>query len=53
MIKVIVKGLIAQQLFTTSEYFQVVNKENDPTYAKAVEVIANWKKYKAQIGKNY
>lgn len=53
VIKVIVKGLIAQQLFTTSEYFQVVNKENDPTYAKAIEVIANWKKYKAQIGKNY
>jgi len=53
VIKVIVKGLIAQQLFTTSEYFQVVNKENDPTYSKALEVIANWKKYNAQIGKNY
>ena len=53
VIKVIVKGLIAQQLFTTSEYFQIVNRENDPTYAKALEVIADWKKYKAQIGKNY
>jgi len=53
VIKLIVKGLIAQQLFTSSEYFQIVNQGNDPTYSKALEVIANWNKYKAMVGKNY
>ncbi|HUW07457.1 MAG TPA: S41 family peptidase [Williamwhitmania sp.] len=53
VIKLIVKGLIAQQLFTTSEYFEIVNEGNDPTYAKALDVIANWKNYKNLVGKDY
>lgn len=40
-----IKGLIAQNLFSTNYYFQVVNKENK-SLQKAVEIINNWDSYK-------
>jgi carboxyl-terminal processing protease len=39
------KGLIAQNLFSTNYYFQVIN-QNNMALQKAVEVLKNWNKYK-------
>lgn len=43
-INAIVKGLIAQKLWDTSEYFQVINS-TDETLKKALEVLNSWNKY--------
>jgi hypothetical protein len=39
------KALIARSLFTTTEYFRIINQENE-TLIKAVEVIKGWSEYK-------
>lgn len=43
-INMVLKGLIAQKLWDTSEYFQVINDE-DETVKKALEVFDKWSKY--------
>ncbi len=43
-INLILKGLIAQKLWDTSEYFRVINSE-DQTMKKALDALANWSKY--------
>lgn len=37
-----VKALIARTLFGLKEYYKVINRENDPEFKKAVEVVLNW-----------
>ena len=49
-IKLILKALIANDLFDTSEFYQVVNK-TDKTFLKAVEVISNKKLYEQKLMK--
>jgi len=49
-IKLILKALIARDLFDTSEFYQVVNK-TAKTFLKAVEVISNKKLYKQKLMK--
>jgi carboxyl-terminal processing protease len=44
-----IKALIAQKLWTTTEYYRVVNAETDSMFAKAVEVMQNWNEYSAGI----
>lgn len=44
-IKIQLKGLFAQQLFNTSEYFEITNPHNE-VVTKAIEVFYNWDKYK-------
>ena len=36
------KALIARTFFGTNEYFRVINRECDPEFRKAEEVILNW-----------
>lgn len=43
-----IKALIARDLFSSSDYFKIVN-ESDPTYNKAIEVLSNWKRYDSEI----
>lgn len=43
-----VKALIARNLFTTSEYFQVVNQDNE-SVNKALDVIKGWSDYKSLV----
>lgn len=44
-LKMQLKGVFAQQLFTTSEYYEVTNPHND-VVAKALEVFNSWDRYK-------
>lgn len=37
-----VKALIARTFFSINEYYKVINREGDPEFKKAVEVILNW-----------
>jgi len=39
------KALIARSLYTTTEYFRIVNQENE-TLSKAIQVIKGWSDYK-------
>lgn len=39
------KGLVAQQLFSTSEYFEIINPRNN-VISKAIEVFNHWNDYK-------
>ena len=36
------KGLIARSLFSTTEYYRIINSECDPEFVKAVDVINHW-----------
>ncbi|MDR2385152.1 MAG: S41 family peptidase [Tannerella sp.] len=49
LISLQIKALIARDLFDISEYYQVINKEND-TYQKALEIINNDKVYGEILG---
>lgn len=44
-ILLILKALIAGQIFTTSEYFEVINTSSE-VVRRALEVYDNWDKYK-------
>ena len=39
------KASIAQKIWTVNEFYRVVNKENDPVFAKALEVLDHWDEY--------
>ena len=43
------KALIAQKMWTMTEYFRVVNRESDEFFAKAMEVIGDWDTYSTGI----
>ncbi|OFX21635.1 MAG: peptidase S41 [Bacteroidetes bacterium GWA2_31_9b] len=44
----IIKALIARDLWDMSEYFQIVNVR-DKGFNKAVEVVKNWEKYNSEV----
>ncbi|MDR0414110.1 MAG: S41 family peptidase [Prevotellaceae bacterium] len=48
-ISVQLKGLIAQDIFTASEYYEVVYPIIDNGYQKAVEIMTSWKKYETLL----
>lgn len=43
-INAVIKGLIAQKLWETTQYFQVINS-NDETLKQALDALAKWSKY--------
>jgi carboxyl-terminal processing protease len=47
-ISLILKAYIARDLWTTNEFYQIVNQEND-NLLKAVEVLNNWEKYSEKL----
>jgi carboxyl-terminal processing protease len=39
------KGLISQAIFTNSQYFEIVNQDNN-AFQKAIEILNSWDNYK-------
>jgi len=39
------KGLISQSIFTNSQYFEIVNQDNN-AFLKAIEILNSWDNYK-------
>ncbi|GHS96592.1 peptidase S41 [Bacteroidia bacterium] len=50
LIKLQIKALIARDLWNMSEYYQIINDEND-ALKKAIEIIENSKEYDKLLGK--
>jgi carboxyl-terminal processing protease len=50
LIKMQIKALIARDFWNTSEYYQIINGEND-ALKKAIEIIENSKEYDKLLGK--
>ena len=46
--RLIVKALIARDLWDMSEYFQIVN-DRDKGFKKALEIMRNWEQYQKQV----
>ena len=46
-----VKALIARTFFSLNEYYMVINRENDPEFKIAVDVILNWDPQLPSIGR--
>jgi len=44
-IKKQLKGLISQSIFTNSQYFEIVNQDNN-AFLKAIEILNSWDNYK-------
>lgn len=42
LLKTLLKAGIAQRLWGTTEYFRIINSEDDPEFRKALEVIEHW-----------
>lgn len=49
-IKLTLKAYIARDLWTTNEFYEIIN-ENDKNFLKAVEVMDNWDKYQKILTK--
>ena len=49
-LKTQLKALIAQKMWGVNEYYLVVNGEDDPVFAKALEVLKNWNQYGDSTG---
>ncbi|MEA3316597.1 MAG: S41 family peptidase [Bacteroidota bacterium] len=47
-IKLLLKALIARDIWDMSEYFQIINQE-DKGFIKAIDVLENWDDYKKEI----
>lgn len=47
-IKLLMKAYIARDLWTTSEFYEIVN-EQEPRYKKAIDICDNWDSYKALL----
>jgi len=39
-----IKALIAQKMWNMTEYFKIINSENDPELERALDVLRNWDK---------
>lgn len=50
-IKIHIKALIAQKLWSTSEYFRIVNSADDPVFSKGYEAVRNWHTYSKTLEK--
>ena len=48
-LKTQLKALIAQKMWGVNEYYLVVNGEDDPVFAKALEVLRDWERYGSGI----
>ena len=48
-LKILLKAICARDLWTSAEYFKIINANNDKEFAKAIEVIDNWAKYEKEI----
>ncbi|MDR3287567.1 MAG: S41 family peptidase [Prevotellaceae bacterium] len=48
-LKMLIKALFARDLWGTTEYFRITNANIDKEFAKAIEVITNWKKYEKEV----
>ena len=48
-LKVMMKALLARDLWSTTEYFRVTNANIDREFSKALDVIENWEKYEREI----
>jgi carboxyl-terminal processing protease len=44
LIAVQLKALIAQRLWTTTEYYRIIKRGMDEFFARAMEVLADWEK---------
>ena len=49
-INVMIKALIARDLWTPTEYFRIINSMRDDDFEKAMEVIDRWDYYVNQLG---
>ncbi len=49
-IKLLMKAYIARDLWTTSEFYQIIN-EQEPRYVKAIDIFDHWNFYKALLMK--
>lgn len=47
-IKLLAKGYIARDLWSTSEFYEIINEE-DPKFRTAVSIIRNWDLYEASL----
>lgn len=48
-ISIMIKALIARDLWTSSEYFRIVNAKRDDDFEKALDVIDRWDYYTKQL----
>lgn len=48
-IQVYLKALIARDLWSTTEYFRIVNANGDNDFAKAIEVLDSWDSYMKKL----
>ena len=48
-LKILMKAVCARDLWSYTEYFRITNANIDREFAKAIEVIDNWKKYEKEI----
>ncbi|MDD3107936.1 MAG: S41 family peptidase [Alistipes sp.] len=44
-LKAQLKAMVAQKLWGVNEFYRVINRENDPEFAKALEVLRAWNQY--------
>ncbi len=44
-----IKALLAQKMWTTSEYYQVINSEVDEVFPEALRIFSEWEKYSKRI----
>jgi hypothetical protein len=49
MLLLVLKGLVATNMWQTSEYFQIIN-QNDKVIDKALKVISDKKTYNSLLG---
>ena len=43
------KALFAQKLWSVNEFYRVINAEQDPEFAKALEALKNWDSFSQGI----
>ncbi|MDR2362052.1 MAG: S41 family peptidase [Prevotellaceae bacterium] len=48
-LRIQMKALIARALWSSSEYYETVNKQLDSSFLKAVEVMTNWEQYSEEL----
>ena len=51
-IKLLVKAYIARDLWSTSEFYEIIN-EQEPKYQKAIDIIENWDYYATLLMKKF
>lgn len=49
-IRMQIKALVAQKLWTMTEYFRVINNDSDAVFKKALDVMEHWNNYAQGVG---